>query len=328
MKIRKPLYLLFALPSFLMAEEITMEERRQSVAIIREQLEMRENRLAEVTKDLRAQGDDIDRRIGKIVDSLSKLKDSEASTTRISRIKADAAKQLMNMIKFYQAEREKLVQKAKTDEAAPIEGIAKDVARIDEMVQKRSEQIVKLVNSIPGEKDVDKYEVTDSSYVNGWVWENSQISEEWRQNRRDKVQSTKARREARQALEQSIEDLERRLGAVRSKLKGDDLGAVQREIQNHELDYLENLLKVRKQQLVEVSRPQPEPSESVPRDKADDLKQLFADASGQIREDFVDALRIYRSAVVEREKLARIRLNLKAREEWLKVNDTGGTKGK
>ena len=58
-------------------QEVDLAARRQSVVAMREQIAMRQARLDEVVAQLKETGDGIDQRIGGIVDSLSKLKDSQ-----------------------------------------------------------------------------------------------------------------------------------------------------------------------------------------------------------------------------------------------------------
>lgn len=303
-------------------EEIDFSARRQSVVTMKEHIEMRQARLDEVVEDLKRRGDGIDARIGGIVDSLVKLKDSESSKTRISQLKGEAAQGLMSMIDTYQAERRRLVEQAKTDPDAPLGSIEAMVKRIDQRVETRAAQVVKLVDSIPGAKDVKKYESAGGSYYgNGWGWTNERISDTWRQNRRDGVQSKKARDEARKALETSIADLERRRDAAEAKLKEVGLSDVEREIQKFELEHINSVLGIRRSQLLEVTTPAKAPSETASKDEADSMKGLFDDAVSQLSADFNDSLRLYRQAMAENEKLHSLKLNLAAREKWLAEND-------
>jgi len=304
------------------AEEIDLPARRQSVVTMKSHIEMREARLNEVVEDLKQRGDGIDERIGKIVDSLAALKDSKGSKTRISQLKGEAASGLMSMIEVYQTERRRLVEQAKKDADAPIESLAALVKRLDARIETRAAQVVKLVDSIPGAKDVKKYESSGGSYYgNGWGWSNERISDTWRQNRRDGVQSKKARDEARKALESSIGDLERRRDTAAAQLKRNDLTEVEREIQKFELDHVNSVLRIRRNQLVEVTRPPKAPNQTASKDEADDMKALFEDATKQLSADFNDSLRLYRQAKAENDKLHALKVNLEAREKWLSEND-------
>lgn len=303
-------------------EDLDLQARRQSVVAMREQIAMRDARLAKVVARLKETGDGIDQRIGGIVDSLARIKDSESSKMRISQLKGEAAAGLMRMIEVYQAERRDLVEQAKKDPDAPLEAIGAIVRRIDERINERAAEVMKLVDSIPGAKDVEKYESAGGSYYgNGWGWTNERISDTWRQNRRDSVQSRKKRGEAQKALEAAIANLEDRRNEAASQLKRDDLTEVEREIQKFELDHLNSVLEIRRSQLVEVTMPSAEPSEMASRDEAADMSNLFQDAVGQLRDDFNDNLRLYRQAKAENEKLFKLKQNLAAREKWLSEND-------
>jgi hypothetical protein len=309
-------------------EEIDLPARRQSVVTMKEHMAMRQARLDEVVEDLKQRGDGIDERIGKIVDSLAKLKDSESSKTRISQLKGEAASGLMKMIGTYQTERRRLIEQAKKDPKAPLESLTAMVKRIDAKVETRSAQVVKLVDSIPGEKDVKKYENSGGSlYGNGWGWSNDRISDAWRQNRRDGVESKEARDEAQRALRDSIADLERRRDAATAKLKSNPLSDVEREIQKFELDHVHSVLDIRRKQLVEVTEPSKAPTATASKNEADDMKQLFEDAVSQLSADFNDSLRLYHQAMAENDKLYALKLNLAEREKWLSENDPEWKKG-
>ena len=303
-------------------EVVDLPARRQSVVAMREQIAMRQARLDSVVVELKSTSEGIDQRIGSIVDSLTKIKDSESSKMRISQLKGEAAAGLMRMIEAYQVERRNLVEQAKKDPDAPLKSIGAIVRRLDERVNKRAAEVVKLVDSIPGAKDVEKYESAGGSYYgNGWGWTNERISDTWRQNRRDGVQSKKKRAEAQQALEKAIANLESRRNEAMTQLKRDDLTEVDREIQKFELDHLNSVLEIRRGQLIEVTTPAAEPGETASKSEADDMRDLFRDAVSQLRADFNDNLRLYRQAKAENEKLFKLKENLAAREKWLSEND-------
>ena len=310
-------------------EEIDLPARRQSVVTMREHIAMRQARLDEVVQELKETGDGIDQRIGRITTSLSNMKDSQSSKTRISMLKGSAANELMGLVERYQVERRRLVEQAKKDSDAPVEAIAAIVRHIDERVNKRAADVVKLVDSIPGAKDVKKYQSSGGSrYGNGWGWTNSRISDTWRQNRRDGVQSKKKRNEAQKALDESIADLERRRDRSLALLNSKDLTEVEREIQQFELDHVNSVLEIRREQLVEVTMPPKKPNQTASKDEADDMKALFKDAIDQLGADFDDNLRLYYQAKAENEKLFKLKTNLEAREKWLAENDPDWKAGK
>jgi hypothetical protein len=307
------LYLMAA--GFAAAQEtatIEMEERRQSVVTLKQHLAMREERLAEVAAEIRERGEATDKKIGRIVDMLTNTKDSQSSKRRISEIKGEAIAGLKRMLDVYKRERTAIVQKIRSDESAPSEALMKDMDTIDKLAEKRVGQIVGLVKSMPGGEDVSKYEQDGSYEYNGVAYENSRVSEEWRQNRRDKVESEKERREAQGALENAIADLEGRRDTLKSQLAGGKLNATEKELFEQELGHVSMLVDVRKSQLLAVAAPSGSSENPASKGEADDLKRLFQDARKDIAEDFGKTVRLYHAAAAEREKIHEVKDNLAA----------------
>ncbi|MES2692881.1 MAG: hypothetical protein V4773_05365 [Verrucomicrobiota bacterium] len=307
-------------------EKPDLEARRESVFTLKQHLAMREKRLAEVAAEIRERGEATDKKIGELVDMLAGLKDSQSSKRRVSEVKGEAIAGLKRMLQVYKDERRKIVQELRSDDSVPAEALKKDMEAIDALGEKRVAQIVELVKSMPGGEDVAKYE-TDGSYeYNGVAYENSRVSEEWRQNRRDKVESEKQRREAQQALEAAIADLGRRQGTLKASLAGGKLTPAETELYQQELGHVSQLLDQRKKQLVGVTAPSTSAEIAASKGEADDLKDLFNNARGDIAEDFAKTVRLYHSAAAEREKIYAVKANLAAREKWLQENDPAAKK--
>ncbi|HEY1123271.1 MAG TPA: hypothetical protein VGE67_16780, partial [Haloferula sp.] len=249
------------------------------------------------------------------------MKDSQSSKRRVSEIKGEAIAGLKRMLEVYKNERNGIVEKIRSDKSAPDEALMKDMDAIDKLTEKRVGQIVDLVKSMPGGQDISKYEQDGSYEYNGVAYENSRISEEWRQNRRDKVESEKMRTEAQAALKNAIDDLERRRDTLKSQLAGGKLNATEKELFEQELGNVSTLVDVRKSQLLAVAAPSASGENPASKGEADDLKQLFQDARKDIAEDFAKTVRLYQSAAAEREKVHEAKENLAAREKWLQEND-------
>lgn len=327
---KRTFFLCIAAAGLAVAQEtptIDMEERRQSVATLKQHLAMREERLAEVAAEIRQRGEATDKKIGRIVDMLTNLKDSQSSKRRVSEVKGEAIAGLRKMLEVYQRERNAIVRQIRGDDSAPAAALMKDLETIDRLTEKRVGQIVELVKSMPGGEDVAKYE-QDSSYdYNGVAYENSRISEEWRQNRRDRVQSEKQRGEAQEALKKAIADLERRRDTLQAQLSGGKLNGTEKELFEQELGHVGALIDVRKSQLLAVAAPSAAGETAASKGEADDLKRLFRDARRDIAEDFAKTVRLYHAAAAERGKIAAARENLAAREKWLLENDPEAKKG-
>ncbi len=314
--------------SILAAEtpDIDMAAREASVVTLQKHVDQREKRLAEVNAEIRGRGQATNAKIEELVKMLSDLKDSQDSKRRISQVKAEAVAGLKRMIGIYQSERSKISEQLQRNHPASAEALKADTKIIDDLVEKRAADIVELVKSMPGGEDVAKYERDSETYYDGVYYENSRITEEWRQNRRDKVQSEKLRRETQQALAKAIEDLKRRQGALKGAVSESGISAAEREIQQEELNRVGGLLKQREAQLVEVSTPSTAPEETASMDEASDIKKLFVDARADISSDFNKTLQLYHAAAAEREKIAGLKENLAGRKKWLEENKAPGKK--
>jgi hypothetical protein len=291
------------------------------VVTIKQHITMREERLAEVAADIRTRGEATDKKIGRIVDMLAGMKDSQSSKRRISDLKGEAIAGLKKMLEVYKRERNGIATKLRGDKSQPVEALLKDMENIDKLGEKRAAQIVELVKSMPGGEDISKYETDSTADYNGVVYENSRISEEWRQNRRDRVESEKQRRDAQDALKKSIEDLERRQATLKTQLAGGKLNDTEKQLYEQELGHVTSLLDVRKTQLIEVAAPSGAAEQAASKGEADDLRALFKDARRDIAADFGETVRLYNAAAAEREKIFELKENLAAREKWLQEND-------
>ncbi len=307
---------------------VDLEARRQSVETLRSHISMRQKRLDEVVAEIRERGRKTDQKIGDLVKVLSGTKDSQDSKRRVSQVKAEAVGGLKRMIQVYRTERGKIVERLRTDESAPTTALKSDMEAMDKLVEKRAAEIVELVKSMPGGEDVAKYETDSVAYYNnGVTYENSRISEAWRQNRRDKVEADKQRREVRQALEKAIADLGRRKDALAAGLSAGGITGPEKEIHEQDLAYVNALIDHRKSQLMDLTIPSGAPEDTASKSEADDMKRLFADARRDIASDFTKTLSLYHSAADERDKIHDLQQNLAAREKWLSENEPAAKTG-
>jgi hypothetical protein len=301
-------------------EPVDLEARRSSVATLKQHVEMRQKRLDELTAEIRERSARTNRKVEELVKMLAGLKDSQDSKRRVSQVKGEAVAGLKRMIQTYQAERRKIFERLRTDGKAPDEALARDMAGIDQLIEKRVAEILELVKSMPGGEDVAKYETSGTSYYDGIYYEETRVSEAWRQNRRDKVESGKQRRELIQALEKAIASLESRRDSIKGMLASGRFSGAEKELQEQELAHVSALAEGRRQQLAEVVRAGDPGDTPVSKDQADDLRELFGDARRDIAADFQKTLRLYHDASAERDKLHRLKETLAAREKWLEEN--------
>ncbi len=303
------------------APAISMEERKASIVQLKQNIEAREERLQELVSDIRTLDERTEKRIGKIVATLKSIQDSESSKTRITRLKGEAIAGLRRSIESYNSERRKIFERIRTDKSATADTLSIYIDKLDERIQKRADQIMELAKSMPQSKDVEKYQYESESYYNGWYYETSRISEDWKQNRRQGVATDKELRELSKALEEAIADLERRRDIINAKLTSGNLNPANTQLAEQELGRTEAILAHRKKELGELSSPAVEPyGEAADKNTADHLVDLLKNARGDLAEDHWTVLKKSDEAVKEREGIIKMKANLAAREKWLSEN--------
>ena len=296
---------------------------------------MRDQRLMEIVTEIRALDDRNEKRIDSIVNTLKNLKDSESSKTRINALKGEVIAGLKKSITIYQSKRRDIFERLRSDKSASMQALTGDLEKFDTRTQKRVDQILELAKSMPAREDVEKYESDSGQYWDGYYYETTRISDEWKQNRRQGVATEKSLREIREALEKSIATQESRSALTRGLLKERNLSDAERAIQEQELGRIDAMLANRRKELVELALP-PTSSASdtddqstssgkttanpAAKDNAEEMKNLLDDARADISADFWTILRKYGEAVKERDKVIALKANLEAREKWLAEN--------
>jgi hypothetical protein len=317
-----------------------MAARRQSVVDLKAHIAARETRLQEIAADIRSLDDRNEKRIDSIVNTLKGLKDSEDSKTRVNALKAEVIAGLRKSITIYQQKRRDVFEHLRTDKSVSMEALTQDMDRFDARTQKRVDQIMELAKSMPEREDVEKYESDGSNWWNGWYHENSRISDEWKQNRRQGVATEVNLRELRQALEKAIADQQSRRDSIAGLLKDRQLSDASRALQEQELGRTDAVLENLRGELTDLAVPAQvagdnyDTSASTPTssassdgeqaasaDNASAMKDMLEDSRKDISRDFWDILGKYGEAARERDKIIALKVNLAAREKWLAEHD-------
>jgi hypothetical protein len=187
------------------AAPIDYAARVKSVETLKNHIVAREERFALLKKDLL----DLDARLEKQVDSIVKhlasLTDSNDSRTKVANMKDDVIDGLVRSIWIYRQKRVTVFERMRTENIVPKEELEKTLKAFDDHINKRVAQVMEIAKSYPGHQDMDKYESYGSSYYNGYEHEDTRISEDWKQNRRDNTSGRQARKEVLQQLEKAIE---------------------------------------------------------------------------------------------------------------------------
>ena len=248
---------------------------------------------------------------------LAGLRDSQQSRTTVTRMKKDAIEGLQRGIDLYVAKRREVRENVrKGDEAA-----LGDLGKFDQRIIKRVDQIAELAKSVPTHKDTDKY-VSDGggSYWDGYYHENTRISEEWKQNRRDGNQADKMREDTAKALRQSLDRLDQRRRSLKDLLANRELTESARNLYNGELGQIDAYQDHLNALLRDVTTSTTGGSQAVGLEQAHDISTLLEDARRDLREDVSRLFRSYDQFSEGRAYLEKLKANLAARREWLDKN--------
>ncbi|MEY3898092.1 MAG: hypothetical protein RLZZ214_3613 [Verrucomicrobiota bacterium] len=294
-----------------------MAARKASVVNLEAQIGQREARLAEVRADIKTLDDRIEKRIDSVVKLLTDLRDSQDSKTKIAQIKGNAIQGLRRAIDLYAGKRKEIAERVKAGD----ENALGDLGKFDERIATRVAQIVDLSKSFPAHEDVKKYESDGGSdYWNGYYHENTRISEEWKQSRRDKTQTKKQRDEVTTAIKEGIERLDQRRRSLQDMLANRNPSESARKLYTQELGQIDAQVENLNSQLAELAMSTGGATREPSLDEAIDIGQLLDDARRDLRGDVADLFRLYDQYDKERFRVSEMKENLTARKAWLEKN--------
>ncbi len=293
---------------------IDIEARKASVANLETHIAQREARLAEWGKDIVELDARIEKRVDELVKTLAGLRDSQESRNTVTQMKKEAIEGLRNGIDLYIRKRREVRELVRTGETSALG----DLGKLDERIIRRVDQIAELSKSIPTHQDVEKYESDGSgSYWNGYYYESSRITDEWKQNRRDTQASDQVRKQTAESLREAIGRLDQRRRSLTDLLANSALTDSAKQLYTTELGQIDAYEDHLQAQLRDVSTGGAGGGRSVGRDQAHDIENLISDARKDLREDVARLFRSYDQFIKGRAYLEDLKVNLAARKEWL-----------
>ena len=308
----------------LSAEELA--SRKASIPLIEERIKDREEQISHIVKDIERINKHIEGRIDKIVQTLAKMKDSQNSKIRVAKMKQDTMKGLYRTIENYNRRRAQLKEQLRTGKAdIGSKAATKGVELFDAKIEKRAAQMVELSQSFTEHVDYKKYENDNSGDRynrgggNGWGWDNSRVSEEWKQNRRETTFTEGQQKKMITALKSSIDDLERRNNTLRNKSKISKTTEETKKFYQEDIARNEKAIATRKKQLGELMQPGHSTSTTaVSRNQAHDTELMIREIASDIRRESNALTRSYSELKKQLVKLNQTKKNLEARKAWLK----------
>jgi len=295
---------------------IDHEARKESVANLEAHIAQREQRLAEWGRDIVELDARIEKNIEQLVKMLAGLRDSQESRTQISQLKKDAIAGLKRGIDLYVTKRKEIREQVRTGADTALG----DLGKFDQRIIKRVDQIAELTKSIPTHDDVEKYQSDGGSYWNGYYYESSRVSGDWKQNRRDSTRSDQQRDDTSKALREALDRLDQRRRALKDLLANRELTDSARALYTTELGQIDAYQDHLNTQLADVASASGGGGVAVGREQAHDVEALIADARRDLREDVSRLFRSYDQFARGRAYLEELRQNLAARKDWLEKN--------
>lgn len=130
-----------------------------AVRILERRVQLQQDAVDAVTAKLKATDQQIERRLDEVLDQLVAVTDSPDSRTKVLNAKMTMFEGLKKTIQFYARERgQRFAALYKPTSQATKEGLAHDVKILDERIEKRIDQALRLVASLPAEKNVAMYQ--------------------------------------------------------------------------------------------------------------------------------------------------------------------------
>ena len=302
---------------------IDLEARRESIANLEAHIAQREVRLAEWVKDIQELDARIEKRVDELVKMLAGLRDSQQSRTKVTQIKQEAIEGLKRGIQLYAQKRREVRELARTGDVSA----TGDLGKFDARIIKRVDQIAELTKSIPTHQDVEKYQSTGGDYWNGYYYESTRISEEWKQNRRDAKRADQLRDEATKALRETLERLDQRRATLKNSLASSNLTPAAKQLYVTEMGQIDAYQDHLNAQLRDIATASGGGGKAVGRDEAHDIEDLIDDARKDLREDVARLFQSYDRFVKGRAYIEGLKENLAARKEWLEKNAPAGSSG-
>lgn len=296
--------------------------RRQSVVNLQAHIEQREQRLAEIVADIRALDERVETGVEEIVTTLSGVRDSESSRVRISNIKADVMVGLKRTIEFYNTHKNALREQLRTGRSdLPKETLKEDLDILDGRVDRRLQQVAEIAKSFPDPQELERFESTAIGGWAGWWIVNEEVSDAWRQNRRDSRHTNRAREGFTTAINDAIEHLQQRNASLQGKLGSRNLPEAEREFYEWEIARNEAIIERRTEELQQFATGETTEAVPVMQGEAHELDMLVRSRRDDLREDFFAIFRKYSELNRARAELKRLEDNLAARKEWLERYD-------
>lgn len=310
------LFAAITIPCLAEEKPITLAERKESITILEQQIEQREKRLSQWARDIVALDGRIEAQVDELVKMIAGLKDSDDSRSKVNQLKKEAIDGLQRGIELYATKRRDVTGLIRAGDASAIG----DLDVLDDRILKRIDQIATITKSIPTHQDVEKYESDGGSYWNGYYTENTRITDEWRENRRNTSAANLVRKHTTESIKEDLEKLDQRRRELEDTVKNRKPTPEALELYKRDLGKIDAYEDHLNRTLREVTTATGSGGKAIGMDQAIDIIHMVEDARGDLREDVSTLFRNYDRFAKGRAYLDSLKANLEARKKWMAEN--------
>lgn len=237
----------------------------------------------------------IEARLDAIMTTLKSIADSKDSRTKVARMKEETGKRLGKTISYYDQKRAALREELRNPRLhLTAEEKQKLIAIFDERIEKRTQQILALNQSMPAHEDHERYRATGS----GWHGTEYERNAEFEQNRRMTSKNNTQRDAIVKQLDASIARLDRQTRTLQGQLAATTDPAWRKTVTD-EIAKTNALIAERRQQRLETLKPAATATHTIALKEAMDLDKALQTATNDLRRDFTTLFERYHTFLQE-----------------------------
>ncbi len=255
-------------------------------------MERRANLLRDEIKALDSR---IETRAEALLASLRSIGDSKDSRSKVARMKEETIEALRQHIIYYRNKRAAMKEQLRRP-TLNLTGEEKKrmIAMFDERINKRAEQIITLLKSLPTHKDYERYKVHGSD----WAGPVYAVNEDYLQNQRLVTITNRLRKELSEGLRQSIARLERDNRTLMAELNAAPNFSSPKDLTG-EMAKNETLIAERREQISQVLSFVSTPTRKIGQREAIDFDQERLRTVNELRRDFENLFARYNTLIVQ-----------------------------
>jgi hypothetical protein len=298
-------------PAAVQPQVTNRKQAEQAKATLEKWIKLQEERVNTLTEDMADIDRDIEMRVDRIVDLLTKSKDSVDSGTKILNRKRDAIKGLKKSMEAYSRERAKRREQVlrPTYMNTPASVLTNDVVVLDARIEKRIDQILEIASSFAEHKDY-KRNTTHSVnvYHGGYGYSRPrtvEVDEKYQQNQKVTGRATNTREKIAKELDDSVQRLKQENRRLENQLKM-TVNPDQAGYLKDRMDWNKELIRKRDQQKWAMIKDRKPAGKKVSRDAANSLGRLMDEERDQIRDIYRQLVSLRSRRDQERSKLTHL----------------------